>query len=118
MRFSASFVVCFAATTSLVAAKQWTKTEVTPNESLLLARQSFDSCTGLSCASCFGAGNIVCAGNSCFNPDAGEQCCSDGSKTPNITTITLPVLIHLPGRLLRWTGYQLLHERSWRDGRP
>ncbi|KAB2577560.1 hypothetical protein BFW01_g9709 [Lasiodiplodia theobromae] len=79
MRFSASFVVCFAATTSLVAAKEWTKTEVTPNESLLLARQSFDSCTGLSCASCFGAGNIVCAGNSCFNPDAGEQCCSDGS---------------------------------------
>ncbi|KAH7056014.1 hypothetical protein B0J12DRAFT_439882 [Macrophomina phaseolina] len=80
MRFSLSHILFLAAATSLVDAEGWTKHEVgtTPN-SHLLGRQSDDGfCSGSSCAACFGAGNVVCSGNSCFNPSAGEQCCSDG----------------------------------------
>ncbi|GME32565.1 hypothetical protein GTA08_BOTSDO11266 [Neofusicoccum parvum] len=79
MRFSFSHLACLVAATSLVEGAEWHKGK-TSSSSPLLVRQSDDGyCSGSSCAACFGAGNIVCSGNSCFNPGAGEQCCSDGT---------------------------------------
>jgi hypothetical protein len=33
------------------------------------------TCSG-TCASCYGTGNILCGSSSCYNPSAGETCCS------------------------------------------
>lgn len=70
--------------TGLAAAND-IKLIVTPgSDSRLLARQD-GVCKG-TCATCFGAGNVVCntaiTGTSCYNPSAGEQCCADGGKSP------------------------------------
>lgn len=35
-----------------------------------------------SCAEQYGAGNVRCGDHSCYNPSAGEDCCSDGSQNP------------------------------------
>lgn len=66
-----------------IASADWTKQLTEGDGSRLLKRAS---CRGQSCATCFGPGNIICAGNSCFNPSAGEQCCSDGSYCIGATT--------------------------------
>lgn len=93
MRFSLSHLICLAAATSLVEAEGFTKHKVGETSlHALLGRQSNDGyCSGSSCAACFGDGNIVCSGNSCFNPSAGEQCCADGGTThtpPNMPPLS------------------------------
>lgn len=100
MRFSLSHLICLAAATSLVEAEGFTKHKVGETSlHALLGRQSNDGyCSGSSCAACFGDGNIVCSGNSCFNPSAGEQCCADGGTThtpPNMPPLS-PSLTPLP----------------------
>ncbi|KAF2095466.1 hypothetical protein NA57DRAFT_79190 [Rhizodiscina lignyota] len=60
---------------SLAAAGQWKKVKHI-DQSYLLVRDGY--CQG-SCASCFGAGNIICQGIMCYNPSTGEQCCADGT---------------------------------------
>jgi len=70
--------------TGLVAANDIKLIVTLGSDSRLLARQD-GVCKG-TCATCFGAGNVVCntaiTGTSCYNPSAGEQCCADGGKSP------------------------------------
>ena len=33
------------------------------------------------CAEQYGAGNVECGSNGCYNPGAGEDCCSNGSES-------------------------------------
>ncbi|KAF1983257.1 hypothetical protein K402DRAFT_175529 [Aulographum hederae CBS 113979] len=42
-----------------------------------LSSRQTETCQG-TCATCFGAGNIICEGIMCYNPSAGEQCCAGG----------------------------------------
>jgi len=49
----------------------------------ILARQ----CAG-TCVECFGAGNVVCVGLTCYDPSAGESCCDDGTYCPAGQTCT------------------------------
>ncbi|KAL2349945.1 hypothetical protein BJ546DRAFT_561048 [Cryomyces antarcticus] len=50
-----------------------------PSSSPLEVRQTNQYCTTSSiCSVCFGAGYVPCSSTTCFNPGAGEQCCSDG----------------------------------------
>ncbi|KAJ9634514.1 hypothetical protein H2199_008971 [Coniosporium tulheliwenetii] len=44
----------------------------------ILDRRQVEYCQG-TCVGCFGPGNVKCTYNSCYNPSAGEQCCSDGT---------------------------------------
>lgn len=48
-----------------------------------VTRQPIDNFCERSC----GTGNIACVNyNTCFNPDAGESCCSNGSECLEVET--------------------------------
>ncbi len=36
--------------------------------------------TGVTSCTAYGAGFVNCGKNGCYNPSAGESCCSDGSQ--------------------------------------
>ncbi len=64
---------------TVIANGELRKIKVHHTPAALLARQVDQFCsTGNDCATCFGAGNILCSSNTCFNPSGGEQCCATG----------------------------------------
>lgn len=62
-----------------IASADLTRELLSHGNSRLLVRQTERCTKGLTCSQCFGPGNVLCSRNSCFNPSAGEQCCSNGN---------------------------------------
>ncbi|KAF2753443.1 hypothetical protein EJ05DRAFT_480452 [Pseudovirgaria hyperparasitica] len=77
-----AYVLEFALLSAGLVAANKKKTLIHPEvrrAAALFSRQTDFCDNGTTCADCFGEGNIPCQTYYCYNPDAGEQCCSDGT---------------------------------------